>query len=83
MGLQTLTLSGSPGLSYVQYASIAYSTILNVKREGMSYNIITTGMPQSNQVLYTASTGTLTFSYPFSGSGSNDNLNEKVYILFK
>lgn len=85
MGLQTITFNGTPGMYTVNNSALAYSTMLKVKREGMSYNIIISGTPASNEVLYTASSGTLTFQFAFSGSisGASDTPLEKVYVLYK
>lgn len=87
MGLQTITFNCTPGSYSVSHSSLSYSTMLKVKREGMNYNIIVSGTPSSNQVLYTASSGTLTFSFPFVGIGvslgSVDTNIEKVYVLYK
>lgn len=83
MSLKTKTYSPMPGTYTVTDGGISYSRIFKVKREGTGYNIIITGTPTSNQVLYTASSGTLTFNIAFNGdpTGSTD-VTEKIYVLY-
>lgn len=85
MPATTLTITGFPGSYTVNNSALSYSNVLKVKREGIGYNIIRSGTPASNEVLFTASSGTLTFQFSFSGSisGAFDTPLENVYILYK
>ncbi len=83
MSLTTKTYWPLPGSYTISDGSIAYVKLLKVKREGTSYDIIRAGTPTNRQVLYTASSGSLTFSVAFNGdsSGATD-VTEKVYVLY-
>ena len=68
------TTISDPGISYV--------TVLGVVRENGKYYPVVSN-PVSSEYSYTASTGTITFSYGVSGDGSNDIATEKVIVIYK
>lgn len=78
----TKTYTGYPGSYTINASEISYVRMLKVKREGMSYDIIISGTPASNQVLYTSSSGTLTFSISFNGDLGTDLNREQIYVLY-
>lgn len=67
------------GLSEIVISELAYLPVrdlIKVKREGIGYDIISSGTPTNRQVLYEAHTGKLTFDTPHPPSA-------KVYVLYQ
>jgi hypothetical protein len=72
--LEYTATGGEAGFSST---NIATRRILDVTRDGISYSeIITTGTPTIKQVLYLASTGTITFPYDMEA-------DEQVVVLYQ
>jgi hypothetical protein len=70
------TVAGQTTVTSGTLAYLSTKHIIKVKREGIGYDIIASGVPGNRQVLHTPSTGTLTFDTPHSPGA-------KVYVLYQ
>ena len=60
MALESITLIGPPGVSYVSHDVLKYSKVITVTREGTGYDL-TTETPGNRQVKHTSATGRIDF----------------------
>lgn len=68
--------SASGGETSLNYSALINRTILAVMRDGINYEVITTGTPNAKQVKFNAGVGDILFSFPLS-------IGEWVHILYK
>lgn len=87
MALATKIYFALNGTTEIIDPTIANTDVLKVKREGLGFDIILTGVPGNRQVTYTSTSGKLKFLNPFDGTGPAvgpvGSGSEKVYVLYK
>jgi hypothetical protein len=93
MNILSQTYNSVSGSTYVQAGELRFVIPLKVCREGIQYDVVTTGNPGNRQVGYNSSNGRFTFLNPFvsvpggpsltPSGGSPLMIPEKVYIEYK
>ena len=90
MQVKSKTYTAEPiGRSTLYIPELAYRDIICVKREGLDYDIITSGAPGNRQVKYINSSGGFNFNTTFMGGYATSvgavglSPLEKIYIIWK
>lgn len=79
MRIEAKTYGTTPGRTEVTSGDLAYlftGFLVEVKREGVLYDIIYSGTPTNRQVLYTRKEGKLTFGTPHPSGAS-------VFVIYQ
>ena len=61
--------------------SLAYVTVLRVKRAGLGYDVTQNEIPGNREVYYNSATGSLNFVNP--GVNFRDSFEDRVTVLIK
>lgn len=86
MAVRSEVYNTVPGQSVLNVPGLAFRQIVSVKRQGLGYDIITSGSVGNRQVLYGVA-GSFEFMNPFIGSADTSSgivviTSEKIHVIW-